>query len=118
MNWLTWKYLILTAHAANTGFQTGSNSITLINPLACGSSSDPGLVCIANAIWTALFTISIPIVSVMVIVGAFQILTAAGNPEKVTKGRNTIIYAAVGFAIILLAGAVVTIIQNILGVKS
>jgi hypothetical protein len=91
---------------------SGGSSIKLVNPLACDD-----LVCIGKAIWAALFYFSIPIVSIMVIVGGFQILTAAGDPEKFKTGRKTILYATVGFAVILLAGGVVSIIQNILGIK-
>lgn len=88
----------------------GSGGFTLSNPL------DPckDLSCIALAIIKALFLISIPIVSIMVLVGGFQILTAGGDPEKFKTGRKTIIYAVVGFAIILIAGGVVSIIQSLI----
>lgn len=114
MTWLTWKIgllpIIKFAEAANDVFQGGGNSFTLTNPLA--SCND--LSCIANAIIAALFTISIPIVSIMVLIGGFQILTAGGDPEKFRTGRKTIIYAVVGFAIILLAGGVVSLIRSLI----
>ena len=91
---------------------TGGGPITLVNPLACDT-----LVCIGQAILTAIYAISIPIVAIMVIVGGFQILTAAGDPEKFQTGRKTITYAVIGFAVIIISFSVVQLIQSILGVK-
>ena len=84
-------------------------SITLTNPLGC-----PDFLCVFTRIANALFNISVPIVSVMVLVGAFQIMFSTGDPEKLRTGKKTIIYAAVGFAVVLMANGVAAIIQNIL----
>ena len=43
----------------------------------------------------------------------FRSCPRAGNEEKVKTGKNTIVYAVVGYAIILLASGVATLIQNI-----
>ncbi len=69
------------------------------------------------AVWGYLFAISIPLVAIMVIIGAFQIMFAAGNVEKVETGKKTVLYAVIGFTIILLAGGVVTLIKELLGVR-
>ncbi len=48
--------------------------------------------------------------------GGFQILTAAGDDEKVTKGKNIIIQALIGIVVIFLAGSIVQfVIGGILG---
>jgi len=44
---------------------------------------------------------------IMVIIGGFQWLTAAGNEEKVEKAKKTISSAVVGLIIVILAWAVV-----------
>lgn len=62
-----------------------------------------------------LLTIAIPIVSIMVLVGGFQMMTAGGDPEKFSKGKKTILYAAIGFVVVLLADSVATLIKNFLG---
>ncbi len=62
-----------------------------------------------------LFIIAVPIVSIMVLVGGFQMMTAGGDPEKFSKGRKTILYAAIGFVVVLLADSVATLIKNFLG---
>ncbi|MDP3901414.1 MAG: pilin [bacterium] len=69
-----------------------------------------------NRIAGYLIEISIPIVAIMVIIGGFQMLFSSGDPEKFKKGKNTILYAAAGFAIVLLAKGITSIIENILRV--
>lgn len=90
----------------------GSGPITLSNPLG-GNCND--LTCPAQAIINFLFTIAIPLCAIMVLVGGFQMLTAAGDPAKFSNGRKTILYAVAGFAVVLIAGGVATLIRNTLG---
>lgn len=94
----------------------GGGVFTIPNPLKCGN--DPNLPpvqdCLSRLI-QGLIMVSVPIVVVMVIIGAYQFLTSSGSPEKVSNARKTIVYAAVGFAIILMAQALVFILRDILG---
>ena len=53
----------------------------------------------------------------MVIIGAFQIMFAGGNPENVTKGKKTILYSVVGFVIVVVASGVAFILKELLGVQ-
>ncbi len=87
----------------------GRSTVNLPNPLSCDKIS-----CVAQNIVSGLFYIATPIVVIMILIGAFQILTAGGSPEKVTKGRNTIFYAVVGYAVVLVAQGLVFLIQNVL----
>ena len=80
---------------------------------------DCGMCCVMNSIYTVtdwIFIILVAFAAVMVLFGAFTLLTAAGVPEKVTSGRNYIIYAVVGLAVGLLAKAIPAIVKVILGV--
>lgn len=56
--------------------------------------------------WTAALAV------VMIIVGAYQYLTAVGDEEQVKQGRKTIIFGLVGVALALLAFAIVQILIN------
>jgi len=89
---------------------TGSPSLTLPNPL--GSNN---IMVIINNILNYLIYISVPIFAMMVLIGGFQILTARDNVQKVVTGRATIMYAAIGFAIVLISKGVALILLNILG---
>ncbi|MBI4087698.1 MAG: hypothetical protein HY434_02605 [Candidatus Liptonbacteria bacterium] len=84
----------------------------LLNPL-----SGCDLSCITDKITDFLFVIGGPIAAIMVLWGGFQIMTAAGDPEKFTKGRQTILYAAIGLVVILLAKSVQGLIFGIFGVQ-
>ena len=50
----------------------------------------------------------------MVVLGAYQIVTAGGNAEQVNKGRDYIKYAVIGFLIALLVSIIPAMIQNML----
>jgi len=91
----------------------------------CQNGSSPacqrpnwGIYCLLNAIYTVtdwIFYILMAIVAIMVIWGAFNIVTAGGDPSKVSTGRNFIVYAMVGFALALLSKAIPSIAQAVLG---
>ena len=85
-------------------------TIDLPNPL--GSTSD--IPSIIERIVRFLRDIAAPIVAGMVIYGAYQILFAGGDPEKFATGRRTILYAALGYAIIWIGWGVASLIRSIL----
>jgi len=77
-----------------------------------------GTVCLLNVIskitnWVTYFALAV--VAVMVIIGAFQIATAAGAPEKVTTGKNYILFGVVGLIIAILSRAIPAIAARIVG---
>jgi len=65
-----------------------------------------------------MIKVSAPILVIMIIWGAFLILTAGDNENKVTQGKKTIRYAVIGFAIILMARGLIEVIKQFLGVTS
>lgn len=97
------------AYASGSGQQ---QTIKLTDPLG-GSES---FVSVANNVAAFLLVdIAVPLTVIMVLVGAFQIITAGGNPEKFSQGRKTITYAAVGLACAIIAGGATTLIKSFLG---
>jgi hypothetical protein len=91
------------------GAATGG-SVHLDNPL--NVESVPNLI---GLIVDFLKMAAGSILVVIILFGAFQIMTSSGNPENLKKGRNTIVWALIGFGIILLASGLGAIIANILG---
>lgn len=95
-------------HVANATHLSGGGIIPILDPLAgCGWD------CVANRIIDGLGIISTAIVTIMVLFGGFQIMTAAGDPEKIKTGKHTIFYAVVGFIILLFAGGITVILRNL-----
>lgn len=84
--------------------------VNLINPL---NTTD--FTVVLKTVSVFLLVIAAPLCGIMVIVGGFQMMTAAGDPKKFSDGRKTLIYAAVGFAIVLFASSVVPLLKSILG---
>ena len=89
-----------------------AQEIKLSNPLGCDDFE-----CVVTKIIDAIFALSIPVVAAMVIIGGFQILAGGSSPEKVKSGRQTILWAVVGFVVILFAKSVVFIIQDVFGAE-
>jgi len=56
------------------------------------------------------------LVGLFVIWGAFDIVTAAGTPEKIGSGRLKITWALVGLAVALLSKALPSLVKALLGV--
>ncbi len=85
-------------------------TIKLDNPLGTDS-----IIKIISNILDWLIIYSIPILALMILIGGFQILTAKDSPEKVKSGRQTIMYAVIGFVIILISKGIALILLNIIG---
>lgn len=77
-----------------------------------------GLLCLLSSVYAItdwIFTFLMVVVGVFVILGAFGLVTSAGDPEKIKKGKNYILYAAIGMIVGLLAKAVPSLIGSLLG---
>lgn len=84
----------ITVLAATTSTST---SASLPNPL--GDQTDP--VQITANIIKAILGILGAVTLIMFIYGGFKIIFSAGNEQKLEKGRNTLIWAIIGLAIVL-----------------
>ncbi len=70
---------------------------------------------VIQTISNGLLQIAIPIAVVMIVWAGFNLLTAAGNPAKVKRGRDILTWTVVGLAIIFIGGGFVDFIRSILG---
>lgn len=107
-----WVSAVIFALGAASALANGvTQSVTLNDPLGGASFAT-----VANNVVSFLSTtIAIPLTAIMVLVGAFQMSTSAGDPEKFSQARKTIVYAAIGFGIALIATGVTSIIKNLIG---
>lgn len=104
------KIVVVTILLALSFFIASEFASADLDPGPLGNCNLP---CVADKITGLLLTISIPIASIMVLVGGFQMMTAGGNPEKFSSGKKTILYAAIGFLVVLMADQVPKILQNL-----
>jgi hypothetical protein len=98
-----------TAAPANPPIQ---NNDKLINPIPSNELTETFLLIIKGllgiiGIWAAIF----------IILGGFQMVTAAGNEEAIAKAKKTITWSVIGLVVSLLSFSIVAIVQNILQIK-
>ena len=88
-----------------------AQGINIPNPLGSGGKDVPTLIgTIAN--W--LLGIGTVLATIVVLWAAFLFMTSGGSPARVTQARQTLWYAIIGLAILLLADGVALLIQNFL----
>lgn len=74
-----------------------------------------GITDILKAITGLLKIIAIPLGTIMIIISGIQYLTSAGNEEKASKAKKTMLYTVIGVAIVIAADFIVGFVTEILG---
>ncbi len=64
-----------------------------------------------------VYWIALALAPLMIIIGAFYLITASGDPERVNTGKKIITWTIIGIAIVLLSTGIMSIIEEILSVK-
>jgi len=62
-----------------------------------------------------IFVILVALAGIFIVIGAMTLLMSAGSPEKVSSGRQYIMYAAIGLIVGLLAKAIPSLVRMIAG---
>ena len=94
--------------------EINSDGLNIPNPLG-GVNNVTTLV---GKIINFLIILAIPITAILIVYAGFLYITSAGNDEKVKTAQKALIWAIVGFAIVLVASSVPTIIEEFLSGES
>lgn len=86
--------------------------IQIRNPLKTDTLAE-----LIDTLINLIFTISLAIAPVIVLYAGFLFVTATGRPEQITRARNILLWTVIGFAVILLARGLITILEDILEVR-
>jgi hypothetical protein len=86
-----------------------------VTPEGVPNVSATGMIQLIRRIVNWVFTALLAVVFVMILVAAFMFVTGGGNPDNVTKARQILIMALVGFAVAMLAQGIVALVSAILG---
>ena len=62
-----------------------------------------------------LFTILLIVAVIFIVLAAFTFVTASGDPDKVGKARNFVLYALIGVAVAVAARGLVAFVRLIMG---
>ena len=81
-------------------------------------SHEWGTICLLNSIynltnWVFFFFLAIAIF--IGVLAGYQFMTAAGDPGKVTKARDLLLYMAIGLIIAAIAKIIPTLVRTIVG---
>lgn len=102
---------------------TSEDIIVVPRPTSTVATSiEPALIATSTAeiiqsIIRVIYWIIGSLLVLLIIMGGYYILTSAGNPEKITKGRKIIIYAALGFAIMAISKGALQLVYLIIGIN-
>jgi len=70
---------------------------------------------ILTKIKDTLKTLGYLVCAIFIIIGGYQMMTASGDPQKFETGKRTLLFAAIGFIIILIADKIVNFLKSIVG---
>jgi hypothetical protein len=100
-----------TADAPAAEDQGNGGPAVLVSPLQGNLTVED----IVGKIAGVIFGLALMICPILIIWGGFEIATAGGDQNKITKGKQIITFSLVGLAIIALSAAFVEAIRQILG---
>ena len=86
-------------------------AVVLRNPLGSGRT-DPRII-IGDVIQAVLGIVG-SVTLAMFIYGGFMWMLSGGNPERVKKGRDTIVWSSLGLAVIFFGYAIISFILRVL----
>lgn len=110
---LTILSLILFSSVAPLALAAEEAPATVANKISTLADLMDFINKIINWIFTALLVVAV----IMVLMAAFQFLTAGGNQETIKKAQNSLLYALIAIVIGALAKGLVLVVTNLLGVK-
>ena len=90
-----------------------TEAVSMPNPIESQSFFE-----LLNKIIDFIFAISIPITALMIIIAGFYFITAQGEPEKIQTAKRIIIWALIGFLIVLLAKGLIKLLEQIVGIQT
>ncbi len=73
---------------------------------------DGTIVTVLQSIVRFLYWVSFPIAVLMIMVSAFFFVTASGNEAQIKKGKDILLYTAIGLLVIIMASGIVSFVQQ------
>jgi hypothetical protein len=95
-------------------FMVSAASISIENPFGANST----IWTILDGILNFLFWLSLPLGALTIVYAAYVLLFSAGEPEKVTKAKQLILYAIIGIIVVFLSKAIILLLMGALGVRA
>lgn len=120
MNTLLYYFIKLT-HAAEPDATFGTSPADATMGTQSGGAVEfksgleaTNIVDFAGKLANLAFVIIMSLAVLVVLYGAFQMMTSGGNPGKFEQGKKTVIYAAIGVAVATLSKVIVGLLYNLI----
>lgn len=84
--------------------------VTLDNPLRWGTFEE-----LVDAIINMIYSLALIVVPIMIVISGFMFVTSSGQPRSVQRAKDILIYAVVGFLVILLSKGMITVLRSLFG---
>lgn len=107
-----WASVASSATTTTTSGDAASKASGGVNEINPGASTD--LMATVKVILNAVFAVIGIVAVIMVILGGVTYATSQGDPNKVKKGKDTILYGVIGLVVALLAFAIVNFVLGAL----
>ena len=98
---------------ANPSGNTTVETIKLFDPLGIDGSPE-GIASFINKFIAQLTILAIPVVTVLIVIGAIKIIVSGAKPNERESGKQYILWAVIGFALLLLATSITAVIKDLL----
>jgi len=104
-------FFLLTVPA----FAAAPFNLNSFNPLGpCGASFADLFACAFDAV----FWIALALAVLMFLIAAFFFMTAAGDPTRLKRAKDALLWALIGVAVVIVSGGLASVICNVLGGKN
>lgn len=109
--------IIIVLFLFNIIFPLTIQAITFDNPLCPPANPHCNMTFLdmIDRITNFIFTIGVAIFPIMAIIGGFLFLSSGGDPAKLKKAKELLLYAIIGLIIVLFAWAIISVIKSVLG---
>lgn len=91
---------------------TPCSIIKLCNPLNYDTFEE-----LVESVANFIFVIALALAPLMIIIGAFYLITAGGDPGRVKTAKMIFLYTGIGILIVLFARGLIAIIRSAVGVS-
>jgi len=81
----------------------------------CSPISYTSIEALIEGVTNWIFYIGIVLAPLMIVIAAFMFMTSAGDPNKVQRAKQIIIWTCIGLAIILFSRGIIALIRYMLG---
>lgn len=86
------------------------DSIEIKNPLKIENIAE-----LIERVMAFLFWLGVVLLPLFLFIGAFYLVTSGGNKERISKGKRIIVYATVGYLLLIGAKAIIGLVFSAIG---